>query len=217
MRCLPVAIRVVLAWVERYTATAPEPDRSDRRAEIRSDVHDQLTHGGTGDSPSRILLRAARGVPADLSWRLSIEIRPERLSWHVSNPGTALAALLLPMVILALVIDAARGAPWLEPASLVAGAVFLPMSAVVVGVGLVGVARWCGRPRIPGLAAARRLTMAATTLTWAVAGLWRFAPGPLEAVSALAWAGVGVSVVAYAAVVVFSVVAKALDLRKVSS
>lgn len=213
-----LAVRVALGWVDRYTATAPEPERSDRRAEVRSDIHDQMARDDDeATSPNRVLLRAVRGIPADLSWRLSIEIQPARLSWHVSNPGTALAALLVPMVILGMVIDSARKATWLAPAADVAGAVFLPLSSVVVGVGLVGVVRWCARPMRPGLAAVRRQTLAAATVTWALAGLWRFAPAPWEVVSALAWAGVGISVVAYLAVVFSGRVVKALALRKVPS
>lgn len=213
----PFPVRAVLGWVDRYTATAPEPDRSDRRAEVRSDIHDQMARTDVQGSAGRVLGRAVRGMPADLSWRLSIEMRPARLSWHVSNPGTALAALLLPSVVLGIGGDAARRAPSLEPAAGVAGALLLPLSAVVVGLGVVGVARWCARPMLPGLAAARRLTLAAATVTWALAGLWRFAPTPLEDVSALAWTGVGLSVMAYLAVVLINGIVRLLALRKVPS
>ena len=69
-------------WVRLYTRAAPPAEAADRQAEVASDVYEQLAaaradRGGAGGAPA-VLGRAARGVPADVAWRLRMEGSPGR-------------------------------------------------------------------------------------------------------------------------------------------
>lgn len=66
------ATRIVLWWVDRYTAGVPHAAREERRSEIESDLWEQraASTGGLG-AELAVLSRWARGIPADLSWRRS--------------------------------------------------------------------------------------------------------------------------------------------------
>lgn len=66
------AARIVLWWVERYTAGVPDAAREERRSEIASDLWEQRAASGPGPGTElAVLSRWARGIPADLSWRRS--------------------------------------------------------------------------------------------------------------------------------------------------
>ncbi len=214
----PVAVRLALWWVDRYTATAPEPARSERREELRVDVHDQLAAGAAGRRGWGVLGRTARGAGADLTWRVWLEAGSRGISWHLTHPGSLLAALLVPLVPLAVLVDLARGrAPGLAAA---VDVLLVPLSACAVGVAVVAAVRRCARPTRPGrtgLTGLRRGLLAALSALWALSYLWRFAPRPLETVSALAWGGVGAALLAYLAVGVVTLVRRALDLGKIPS
>ena len=75
-------------WVKAYTAGLPAAIKTERRAEIESDIWEQLN-----DSSRRaiagleIFLRSLLGVPADLTWRLEQVTVGERVA-------TLFAALL---------------------------------------------------------------------------------------------------------------------------
>jgi hypothetical protein len=61
-------------WADRYTRGLAEDVRARRRAEIASDVFEQVhaasaTDGRATDGGGAIAWRAARGIPADLAWR----------------------------------------------------------------------------------------------------------------------------------------------------
>ena len=64
--------RLVHFWVALYTLGVPEPSRTDRRAEIESDVWEhELAAGSTMHTERAIAGRCVRGAPADLGWRLA--------------------------------------------------------------------------------------------------------------------------------------------------
>ena len=221
------AARLAAWWVRSYTRTAPEPEGADRRAEVLADMHDELLDSKDRRLPSglasrSILGRALRGVPADLVWRLQLERQPGRLEWHLAHPGSLLAALFVLLVPASMVADAARGpAPGLGAVggALSAMAVLLSAGIVVVaGVALTRRAfarsvylRW-------GATSVRRAALSAMAVLWAGALLWRFAEGPLEALSALAWAGFGLALVVYVLAVAAGLARRVfIDNRKVSS
>lgn len=214
----PVAVRLALWWVDRYTATAPEPQRSERRAELRCDVHDQLASGAGGRWARAIVGRTVRGLAADLAWRASLEARSRGLSWHLAHPASLLAALLTVLVPLGLLVDGVRSrAPGLAATAAVAAVLLVPLSACAVGVALVAAVRRCARPTRPNLTGLRRSLLATCSAMWALSYLWRFAPPPLETVSALAWAGVGGSLLAYLVACATSAARRGLDLGKIPS
>jgi hypothetical protein len=63
MRYSSIASTATLAWVRLYTKGLPEPAKSSRRAEIESDLYEQLH---SGDTNSLEILRAAvQGIPDD--------------------------------------------------------------------------------------------------------------------------------------------------------
>lgn len=67
--------RLAMLWVFLYTAGLTEAQRSDRRSEIRSDMHEQLgfalTQGqGSAAIAGSIVSRTARGMIADVLWRM---------------------------------------------------------------------------------------------------------------------------------------------------
>ena len=101
--------RLTQRWVRLYTRSAPAGDTVDRRAEMESDLWEQVaTRTASGAPPGRIrrelVGRALRGVPADVAWRLEVEQSPGRLRWHVQHPSTVLLstwAILLPINLVA--------------------------------------------------------------------------------------------------------------------
>lgn len=58
-------------WTDRYTRGLAEEVRDRRRAEIASDVFEQVQMASTASSSpgTAIAWRATRGIPADLAWR----------------------------------------------------------------------------------------------------------------------------------------------------
>lgn len=197
--------RLVLWWVDRYTRSAPEPDGRDRSAEIHADLFEQLAHArGRQDTSRAVAARALRGLHHDLLWRATVERRPGRLQWHLEHPASLLGVLFLLLVPAAVVVDGARGrsGSW-GTVSLVIGPALVLLCATTIGfasTAAVHVTR--RRPRLRPLRAdgVRRAALAAMSVSWAVAAVWRFAPG-LSGISSVAWAGFGVSLVGYLAAV----------------
>jgi hypothetical protein len=222
-----LAGRLALWWVHLYTRSAPPGERADRRAEILADLSDERAASrelrrSQADHARSVLSRVLRGVPADLSWRVGVELRHGRAEWHLSNPGTVLAALFTVLVPLGLLSDAGRGAvPALSGVAAVAAPVLFGLSAGAVGLGVVATARRLvhgpRRPRAVGLPTVRRVALSTMCVLWAVAGLWRFAPTPLTTVSTAAWAGFGIALLTYAGAVAAGLVRRVLDFGKVSS
>ncbi len=144
-------------WVKAYTAGLPAAIKTERRAEIESDIWEQLN-----DSSRRaiagleIFLRSLLGVPADLTWRLeqvtvgervatlfaALLGRVERLSgWVVQRgvPGltSVLAWLFIAGGVLMVVLT-----PFQAPGE--RGIAVLGGWGILAGLSI----RW-GRPRIP--------------------------------------------------------------------
>jgi phage shock protein PspC (stress-responsive transcriptional regulator) len=227
-----VAQRVALGWGRAYTRTAPEPDRSARRAELAADVHDQLADArARGMSEHRlartVIGRVVRGVAADLAWRLDLERTPARLDWHLAHPGTLLAVLFTILVPTTLLADAARGpvsdlGPYL---GLFASLVVLVSGSVIVFAAVAPARRLVrGEPLLSGptVRGVRRAALSAMCVLWAGAALWRFTPesaGWAAQVSALSWAGFGLALVVYLGCALVSGVqaVRLVDNRKVSS
>lgn len=79
---------LVRTWVRAYTSGLPESAKSERRAELESDLWEQVHEDPASMAVGpHILLRALLGVPADLTWRLEQATIGERI-------GHALAAML---------------------------------------------------------------------------------------------------------------------------
>lgn len=211
--------RLVLWWVAQYTRTAPVPDGPDRRAEIRADLHDQVTAADGAATASRaVAVRTVRGLHHDLAWRAAVERRPGRLRWHLEHPSTALAVLLLLLVPTALAVDVGASRSGWSAVSALAGPVLVLLCATTIGFAVTAVTYVVRRPRPrwpPRADALRRAATAAMSVTWAVAAVWRFSPG-LDGVAAVAWAGFGLSLVGYLATTLSGLV-RWLAFGKVSS
>ena len=93
--------RIALWWVQALTHTAEREVAGERRAEIASDVHEQLVEaeqrGALAAGSRSVISRVVRGIPVDLLWRLRLEAQPGRLAWHLRNPSTAITSLLVLM------------------------------------------------------------------------------------------------------------------------
>lgn len=223
--------RLARWWVERYSATAPDPEGADRRAELRADVHDQVVEarerGLSGREVSLALAgRVARGVPGDILWRLRVERAPGRLEWHLANPSTVLGALLVLLVPAALLLDASHGsAPSLAVVSGIWTALVLLLSSCAIGFAIVAGVRRLTRPRsfLRGIDPdrIRRTAVCWMCTLFATAAIWRFGAGPLSGVAAAAWAGFGIALVVYLSAVTATAARRfrdrILDIRKVPS
>ena len=205
----PWGARLAAWWVAAYTATAPQPDAADRRAEIAADVADQLRTGGDRAALSRrIAGRAVRGAGADLLWRIAVERAPGRAAWHLAHPATLLGALTAPLVPLVFVGDVLRGpagGDFGRALGIVDAAVGL-LSAAVLSVAITALLRRSA-DRSPSprsgpsgslLRTARRWAGLTVCVAWALAAIWRFVPGPWGEVAAVAWAAFGLALVAWA-------------------
>lgn len=62
-------VRSTRAWVALYTRSLPETVGERRRAEIESDLWEQLNNTSSGGASARVLDRCLRGIPADVWWR----------------------------------------------------------------------------------------------------------------------------------------------------
>lgn len=89
--------RMVERWAQMYTAGLPPEVRVDRAAELRSDLWEQL-HDPEQESSRHVIGRLARGIPADLLWRLETR-------YHLGGlmTGTALLVTRIGSAISALV------------------------------------------------------------------------------------------------------------------
>jgi hypothetical protein len=177
---------------------SPHPDAagsvaSDRRAEIASDVHEQLTDAATRgreSSASRsVISRVVRGMPSDIVWRLGLELRPARFGWHLRNPSSAITVMLLVMFPVNWAADSAlhaqrRHVSWplvdylvpLWVATDLIGAsllMFAVASLASRAVGWATVSAETYRPTTRG-ERARRWATAALGITWAGGALFRF-------------------------------------------
>ena len=104
-----IGARVANGWTQAITRTAEPNTALDRRAEIASDVHEQLTDAWDRDAlpagSRSVVARVVRGMPADITWRVGLELRPSRFAWHLRNPSTAISTLFVAMIPLNVAAD----------------------------------------------------------------------------------------------------------------
>jgi hypothetical protein len=88
--------KLALWWADRYTCGLPDDARSDRLAELTSDLWEQRTaFGGELGTDLAIVSRCIRGMAADLSWRRSRrEGRHAPMARAVARAGGWSTALL---------------------------------------------------------------------------------------------------------------------------
>lgn len=224
--------RIALAWARMYTATTDPQLARERREELRADLHDHLQQGlAAGAGPvqvSRAMLgRTLRGVCADVLWRLEVEWARDGLRSLAAEPVTVLGALFVALLPISLLADASRRFEFVpvevrEALTVTCGVLYtvaVAYTLVAAGMRAVGAPRSPARPLPHRLSRMLRLVMFAS---FALAGIWRFAPDPFGQISAWAWAVFGVSLVAN--VLVWTVRAamagwrkRPLTLRKVPS
>ena len=213
----PLGARLAMWWVGMLTRTAPWEARADRLAEIRADVHDHVVEGRAHHLRSTVLSRriagrVLRGMPADLAWRLEIEWTPARLRWHLRHPGTIVTWLFVLLFLVTLL----EGAAEFLIAALHLFHIALRSAALMLSLCLLGfvlaaavwqlatrrpVAEDAPASRLARPARLRRTTMTLMGICLAIAGLWRFMPGPLGQVAAYAWAAFGVCLLVYLATI----------------
>ncbi len=120
----PFGARLADRWVRCYTRGLPPDVRTQRLAEIASDVHEQLHRAGPGSARSAsvaIASRTLRGVLGDLSWRVE-ERRRVRADRRVAGARpTGVAALW-----------ATATQSWFTPLAVLVGAFDLLFAIAVV-------------------------------------------------------------------------------------
>jgi hypothetical protein len=62
-------VRFTRSWVALYTRSLPDPAGQRRRAEIESDLWEQLNNTSSSRASAQVLDRCLRGIPADVWWR----------------------------------------------------------------------------------------------------------------------------------------------------
>ena len=222
--------RVALWWAGAYAATADPQMAAERRDELRADLHDHLqqglAEGCEAAQVSRAMLgRTVRGIPSDVLWRFEIEWARDQLRSLVAEPTTVLGLLFLTLLPISLLADAARRFDFVpvearEGLTVVCG--FLYTFAVAYLLTAASMRffvrqRLIAQPLRQRLLRFLRLVMFAS---FALSGIWRFAPDPYGQISAWAWAVFGLSLVANGIVLLVRAACgrkKALDLGKVPS
>ena len=100
---MPILKSLVRAWTWLYTSVAPEEERSYRRAEMLSDLHEHIQDSrAEGHRPSEIavqlLLRMMCGVKDDLAW--SAPYFPSAMAERLERGGEALSHFRTPTVVI---------------------------------------------------------------------------------------------------------------------
>jgi hypothetical protein len=222
-----IGARIALRWSTLLTATAPTGAGGERHAEIASDVFEQVAAArAAGQSDTRlsgsIASRALRGIPSDVAWRVRLEAVPERWGWHLRHPSTPLTCLFVATAPINLLADAGRlRVPALFPVFAGLWAVTLVMClvllafAAVAGTAWVRVTNSSSAKPLPAATRLSRWVTAIMAISWALSVIGRFAPGsPLYAISTLAWAVFGVSLLAYVVLVLARASTKFLTLGR---
>lgn len=198
--------RVALWWVAVYTATTDPQLARERRDELRADLHDHLQQGlaeevGLAQLSRDMLGRSLRGVPSDVVWRVEVEWARDGLRSLAAEPVTVLGALFVALVPLSLLADAARRFGFVpeqvrEGLTVACGMLYtvaVAYALVAAGTRAVESRRSSARPLPRRPVRVLRLAMFAS---FALSGIWRFAPDPFGQISAWAWAVFGVTLVA---------------------
>lgn len=90
---LPATRSMVIGWSWLYTLAAPEEEREARRAEILSDLHEQINDCqeeglGTVAIAIRVFLRFLWGVPSDIVW--AVGFLPATLAQNLTGASEAI-------------------------------------------------------------------------------------------------------------------------------
>jgi hypothetical protein len=147
---------------------------------------------------------------------------PERWGWHLRHPSTPLTCLFVATAPINLLADAGRlRVPALFPVFAGLWAVTLVMClvllafAAVAGTAWVRVTNSSSAKPLPAATRLSRWVTAIMAISWALSVIGRFAPGsPLYAISTLAWAVFGVSLLAYVVLVLARASTKFLTLGR---
>ena len=99
----PMVRSFVKAWTWLYTSVAPEGERSPRRAEVLSDLHEHIEDSrAEGHRPAEIavqvLLRMLCGVKDDLAW--SAPYFPNAMAERLGRGGETLGRFKTPTVVI---------------------------------------------------------------------------------------------------------------------
>jgi hypothetical protein len=218
-------------WAEVMTRTAARSVARDRRAEIASDLHEQLSdaasRGRVASASRSVTSRVVRGIPADMAWRLGLELRPGRLGWHLRNPSSAITVMFLVMLPVGWAADSTlpasnRPASWplldyripLWVATDVIGALlllFAVASLTTRALGSAGDSAETYRPATRGERARRRAT-AALGITFAGSAVFRF--GIFELIGGVCWFSFAGCLLVYAAILLASALHMVLTLGR---
>jgi len=206
--------RLAAWWVSTITRTAEGSVARDRRAEVASDVHDQLAdagrRGALGAGSRAVVGRVVRGMPSDLAWRVGLELRPGRFAWHLRNPSTAITTTFVAMVPL----NAAADSAGTRARQLVDYRVPLWVATDILGVCILLLAMLALASRAwpgwtagvesfqPGSRLERARRCATATLGIAMAGSAVFRFGALSLVGGVFWAAFAAALVTYLALLV---------------
>lgn len=88
-------VRFTRSWVAFYTRRLSEPVRERRRAEMASDLWEQVNDAPSGRASAQVLDRCLRGIHADLWWRyrtLLEQREAHRISSHTHTMSERLEA-----------------------------------------------------------------------------------------------------------------------------
>lgn len=193
------AVRLVARWAAFYTRDLDPRVAGERRDELASDLWEQGAdadaRGASGATTEMsILWRAARGIPADLSWRRARASRrqlaagPESRGW--SGRGSAVVAVVIAALVLVvgatavgrLVPNALRGA--LLPSSVTMASLAVGCALLVCALVLMTrtTTRWLGAAWVAVVAPAvltfggRALADISATFQWYSDSMVAFGP-----------------------------------------
>jgi len=216
-------------WAEALTRTAPPEVAADRRAEIASDLHEQLAAGSVLGLPERWLSRCVagrvvRGLPNDVLWRVQLELAAPRMGWHLQNPSTVIAFLLVIALPINFLADAAPSRiPALLPAYALSWATTLVVAWGLLCFGAAsGLRRLApGAPKqeprllLPLAARLRRAVTAVMGVSWALSVIGKLSATPaLSAVATAGWMLFGLSLACYVALLVVTAAHRVLTLGR---
>ncbi|MDC3402457.1 hypothetical protein OAX95_00805 [bacterium] len=112
--------RIVGRWVGVYTAGLPDDVAAERRAELDSDIWEQL-HDPDNATTISIISRLARGVSADLLWRIETRYHLGGLMQGTTIIATRIAAALVSLIAAFILL---WGLTWTSPPILAVAVVF---------------------------------------------------------------------------------------------
>jgi hypothetical protein len=112
--------RIVDRWARIYTAGLPDDVAVERRAELESDIWEQL-HDPNNATTTGIISRLARGTPADLLWRIETRYHLGGLMHGTTIIATRMAASLVSLIAAFVLL---WGFTWTSPGIIAVAVVF---------------------------------------------------------------------------------------------